>query len=482
MKNKRLLALTLTLALGMSTATAMAAEAEESAPLSEEAFNDVPKGHWAYSALEVLSKDGVLEGYPDGSFKGDEPMTRYEMAKIIANAYKGGSFADDALIDGVRQELSGELKTLKKVEKQVKKNTAAINKMQSFVDKLELSGMGQVRYENSGDRGYDDLNANDRYYVSLKTNYKVNDNWKVCTEWEINHKYGNYRTFNPRGTNKPKGQPPAGGGVADPLGPGAGKTPYYVGGGRGDSKIYPRIWLEGQLSKKLSMEIGRKWRGMGFQNVAFGEDTDGFTFNYKPNDSDLTLSAYYWKPDKKDVNQLALAGLALKGTVGHGTQLQLNYARANVAQDGSTVVGYNEYYDLEPVTWAYGNQMIGISMLRDLAPNLYLWADYSRTNADKQNNATALKVSYKWTDLNQPGSFHLYGRWHNYKDNGRWLGDTADGLWLDGSTGWTFGGKYVFAKNVEGELCYGWSNATNSQTGKDSYTRRIIRGQVDFHF
>ena len=126
-----------------------------------------------------------------------------------------------------------------------------------------------------------------------------------------------------------------------------------IGGGRGDSKIYPRIWLEGQLSKKLSMEIGRKWRGMGFQNVAFGEDTDGFTFNYKPNDSDLTLSAYYWKPDKKDVNQLALAGLALKGTVGHGTQLQLNYARANVEKDGSTVVGYNEYYDLGPVTWAF---------------------------------------------------------------------------------------------------------------------------------
>ena len=475
MKKSKVLAMALGLAMGVSASTALAAEAQDGAALSETAFNDVPQGHWAYSALEVLSKDGVLEGYPDGSFKGNETMTRYEMAQIIANAYKGGSFADDALIDGVRQELSSELKTLKKVEKQVKKNTAAINKMQSFVDKLELSGMGQVRYENSGDHGYDDLNANDRYLVTLKTNYKVNDNWKVCTEWEINHKYGNYRTFNPRGTNKPQVS-----GNNGPIGPGAGKTPYYVGGGRGDSKIYPRIWFEGQLSKKLSMEIGRKWRGMGFQNVAFGEDTDGFTFNYKPNDSDLTLSAYYWKPDKKDVNQLALAGLALKGTVGHGTQLQLNYARANVEKDGSTVVGYNEYYDLKPVTWAYGNQMIGISMLRDLAPNLYLWADYSRTNADEQNNATALKVSYKWTDLNQPGSFHLYGRWHNYKEHGRWLGDTCDNLWLDNSTGWTFGGKYVFAKNVEGELCYGWSNTPNAD-GVD-YTRKVWRAQLDFHF
>ena len=142
MKKRGLLALamTLALALGMSTTTAMAAEVEESAPLSDEAFTDVPEGHWAYSALEVLSKDGVLEGYPDGSFKGDEPMTRYEMAKIIANAYKGGSFADDALIDGVRQELSGELKTLKKVE--------------NFVDRIEFGGFGQVRYENNDRKGY----------------------------------------------------------------------------------------------------------------------------------------------------------------------------------------------------------------------------------------------------------------------------------------------------------------------------------------
>ena len=103
MKKSKVLAMALGLAMGVSASTALAAEAQDGAALSETAFNDVPQGHWAYSALEVLSKDGVLEGYPDGSFKGDETMTRYEMAQIIANAYKGGSFADDALIDGVRQ-------------------------------------------------------------------------------------------------------------------------------------------------------------------------------------------------------------------------------------------------------------------------------------------------------------------------------------------------------------------------------------------
>ena len=480
MNNKRLLALTLILALGMSTATAMAAEAEESAPLSEEAFNDVPEGHWAYSALEVLSKDGVLEGYPDGSFKGDEPMTRYEMAKIIANAYKGGSFADDALIDGVRQELSGELKTLKKVDRQVKKNTNSIKKLENFVDRFEFGGFGQVRYENNDSKGYMDQNDNDRYYMSLKTNYKVNDDWKVCTEWEINHKYGNYHNF--------YGEANYG---RDP------KNQVYRGAGRGDSKFYPRLWIEGNINEKLSMDIGRKWRGLGYQVMMYGEETDGITLNYKLNDNDLTGKAFYWKPDKKDINQLAITGIGIGGTVGHGTQLQAHYAIANVEKSGS-VVGYKEYgYDPHatypgaptsikdvPMYWNSGNRIFGLSMLQNFAPNLYLWADYSRTNAEEQNNATAIKVSYKWTNLDDPGSFHLYGRWHNYKLNGRWVGDTCDDLWLDGSTGWTFGGKYVLAKNVEAELCYGWSSATDSYYGVSNpdYTRHVWRGQVDFHF
>ena len=469
MKKSKVLAMALGLAMGLSASTALAAEAQEGDALSETAFNDVPQGHWAYSALEVLSKDGVLEGYPDGSFKGNETLTRYEMAQIIANAYKGGSFADDALIDGVRQELSGELKTLKKVEKQVKKNTAAINKMQGFVDKMEFGGFGQVRYENNNSKSYDNQNDNDRYYLDLKAKYKVNDDWSVCTEWEINHKYGNYRNFYDEVNDSAEV-----------------KNQIYNGAGRGDSKFYPRLWIEGKLNNKLSMDIGRKWRGLGFQVMMYGEETDGITLDYKLNDSDLAATAFYWKPDNKEVNQLAIAGAGIKGTVGHGTQLQAYYARANVEKTGSTV-GYTEYYKpggakLNPKIWNHGNQMIGVSLMQNFAPNLYLWADHSRTNADEQNNATAIKVSYKWTDLNQPGSFHLYGRWHNYKEHGRWLGDTADSLWLDGSTGWTFGGKYVFAKNVEGELCYGWSTATDAHKNDADYTRKVWRAQLDFHF
>ena len=45
---------------------------------------DVPANHWAYAAIQTLAADGLIDGYPDGSFKGDRPLTRYEMAAIVA--------------------------------------------------------------------------------------------------------------------------------------------------------------------------------------------------------------------------------------------------------------------------------------------------------------------------------------------------------------------------------------------------------------
>ena len=47
-------------------------------------FADVPANHWAYQAIQSLAADGLIDGYPDGSFKGDRPLTRYEMAAIVA--------------------------------------------------------------------------------------------------------------------------------------------------------------------------------------------------------------------------------------------------------------------------------------------------------------------------------------------------------------------------------------------------------------
>src|SRR6056297_3528858 len=49
-------------------------------------FMDVPMNSWAYDAVSQLASQGVISGYPDGTFKGNQPMTRYEMASIVARA------------------------------------------------------------------------------------------------------------------------------------------------------------------------------------------------------------------------------------------------------------------------------------------------------------------------------------------------------------------------------------------------------------
>lgn len=57
------------------------------APSFAAAFADVPFDHWAYQAVEELAQAGVLEGYPDGLYRGPQPMTRYEFAVALSRAY-----------------------------------------------------------------------------------------------------------------------------------------------------------------------------------------------------------------------------------------------------------------------------------------------------------------------------------------------------------------------------------------------------------
>lgn len=66
-------------------------------------FPDVPENHWAYDYVEDLAKKGLLVGYPDGEFKGDRTMTRYEFAAVMYRALQNG-----APIDGTMARMTNE--------------------------------------------------------------------------------------------------------------------------------------------------------------------------------------------------------------------------------------------------------------------------------------------------------------------------------------------------------------------------------------
>ena len=68
-------------------------------------FPDVPKNHWAYEYVSTLKGNGVLTGYPDGEFKRDRPMTRYEFATMLYKAMLEGATLSDKILKEFAPEL-----------------------------------------------------------------------------------------------------------------------------------------------------------------------------------------------------------------------------------------------------------------------------------------------------------------------------------------------------------------------------------------
>lgn len=68
-------------------------------------FPDVPENHWAYEYVDGLAAQGVIEGYPDGSFGGNRLMTRYEFAAMLYRAMENGAQLDSRIIKEFEAEL-----------------------------------------------------------------------------------------------------------------------------------------------------------------------------------------------------------------------------------------------------------------------------------------------------------------------------------------------------------------------------------------
>jgi hypothetical protein len=90
-----------------SLVTQMAARMDrlEGANTETAMFPDVPENHWAYEYVEDLQKRGALKGYPDGLFKGDRAMTRYEFAAMLDRLVRSGVMLDSKIAKEFEPEL-----------------------------------------------------------------------------------------------------------------------------------------------------------------------------------------------------------------------------------------------------------------------------------------------------------------------------------------------------------------------------------------
>ena len=79
-------------------------------------FPDVPENHWAYQYVKYLTEHGYLQGYPDGEFKGDRALTRYEYAAIIYRALQNGAPSDGNMARSV-DEFGPELTKVQNIDR-----------------------------------------------------------------------------------------------------------------------------------------------------------------------------------------------------------------------------------------------------------------------------------------------------------------------------------------------------------------------------
>ena len=128
-------------------------------------FSDVTADDWAYQAVSDLSAQGVVEGYPDGTFKGERNMTRYELAQIVARLMAKEdqlNAQQQATLDKLAGEYADELANL----------GVRVSNLEKKVGNISWSGDAKMMYTNNAEKG-----VKDTYKGRIRLNVKgqVND-------------------------------------------------------------------------------------------------------------------------------------------------------------------------------------------------------------------------------------------------------------------------------------------------------------------
>ena len=155
---KKSLVLAMAMALGV-TASAYAANP----------FSDVPAGHWAYDAVNKLAAEGVVDGYPDGTYGGDKLMTRYEMAQIVAKAMAKG-----ANVDKLAAEFADELDSL----------GVRVANLEKKADNVKITGNIRASY-----RSGDSSDAYGKLRTRLFVNGQINEDWTYTGRFQNEQTY-----------------------------------------------------------------------------------------------------------------------------------------------------------------------------------------------------------------------------------------------------------------------------------------------------
>ena len=430
MKKTLVSALTTALVVGAASTTFAAANP----------FSDVPADHWAYDAVSQLAADGVIEGYGDTTFRGNQNITRYEMAQMIAKAMAKSdvSAADKALIDKLAAEFSDELNNL----------GVRVSNLERNADMVKWNGKAEYTYKSLRDKDTKDpaekKNNSDHLLFRLEPSAEVNSNWHVNARLDASTEMdSDASSKKDDGTSTDE-----------------------------DHVDLKRVWAQGDYNN-FQVKLGK----------------------FAPIDDDSIFDTNFSGAQVKFGNKVTFtAGAGRKSTADLNDYVDFdetaNYQYAGLGYADGKFMGGVDYHHLNADSiWYLKDVKASESYKADDKADIWLAkAAYqfdktnglngfyaNNTSADDFDKAWSAEYDYKGAQAENKGTWGMWAAYRNLGANTA-LFSTFDAI-LAGQKGWEVGANYAPFKNVVATLRYG--------NGKDLRTDNDIEnlfGRVEVFF
>ena len=408
---KKSLVLAMAMALGV-TASAYAANP----------FSDVPAGHWAYDAVNKLAAEGVVDGYPDGTFGGDKLMTRYEMAQIVAKAMAKG-----ANVDKLAAEFADELDSL----------GVRVANLEKKADNVKITGQIRASYRDT--KG-DSKNGHDGYLrTRLFVNGQVNEDWAYTGRIEARNYYASESSsWDQDEVNL---------------------NWAYVTGRVGGVKVEA-----GRQDFTFADVVDNRGDGV---KLSYGNDVKVYGWVWKASNDNWVTGSNLGLTNIDDGDRVYVAGVGAKlGVVG----ADVRYYNTDNARE-------NEIWEL-----ALKGEIAKDLTLK----GTYFYGDSDVDGFDGDNSGYLVGLAYRGAKASQPGSWGLYANYSDrplatYLDPTLFSGGYGeyplDVVAGDGYEGYDIGANVTLAKNIVAGVKY-----ADMESREGNTDAQVLWSEVVFTF
>ena len=397
-------------------------------------FSDVPADSWAYDAVTTLAADGVIDGYPDGTYKGQNTMTRYEMAQIVARAMAKTDLekADKALVDKLAAEFAEELDNL----------GVRVADLEKKSDNVKWGGELRYRYYDENHDAKADETHNKVLFRLEPKAYIGNSGWTANARLDYEMNLSTDENNDGVEVDRAWVEGPLFGATVQ-----AGRVPLFTAQGMlFDDRISGGTIAFGSDEFKTTLAAGRYNKDhddvTGTESVRdITAEYYGVQFDYAPNDN-LALNAGY---------------TALNG-------IDANYA------DSYKTMARPAYDGNDASIWYVGGKYA-------FDKNVAFVGEYAQnTEANTEDQAWTAELQYKGANVADPGSWGMYAGYRQIEAYAA-IAPTYDDIIGAGYKGAVVGAMYVPAENILATIEY--FDGEETYSGKDASK---FFANVDFFF